>query len=436
MDLFESLDKGGLDDNVEDEKGTPSVDDMLKEDKPKEKEEELPDDEGEEKDEEKDEDEDEDLDEDEGEEKDEEAEKKRLAKLPDPPEPNEDETLHNRPSYKQLKAEYPDLFKKHPELRAVLFREPEYSKVFPTVKEAKETAEYADNVRQMEQFLMQGDSEVLLKSMQEASPAVLAKFAENLPTTLYNLSQETYVKMTTPIIRNAVILARSHARGIGDKDLWNGLDHIEKFLFGDPRFSLKKEAPKEDPLKDEREKLDKERRDIHVQKARDFEGRVQTRSQGALKRELGRGLDPQNTLTPRMRELLVEQAITEIGGRMSKDNAHLASMNTLWRRASQMGLSAESEEQLVRAWLSRARPLIGPVRRKLLAEIIGRGENREGKDTTPNDGGKLKGRPPRVPVGKERGSTRVPLSRVDPRKVDYSKTSDADILSGKVNLKR
>jgi len=417
-------DKGGEGEGTGKDKGEEisSVDDMLKGERGKD-EGEIPPDEDEDLDEGEDKGEDEGEGEDGGEGKGKEKEE------PEPPEPTEDDTLHNRPNYSAVKKAYPDIFKKFPELRAMLFREPEFSKLFPTVKEAKTTADYADNARQIELGLMQGDSTELLKGMHMASPAILTKFAENLPAAVYEVSQESYVKMTTPIIRNAVILARQHARGSGDKDLWNGLDHLEKFLFGDPQFSLKKkeERAEGDPLKEEREQLDKERKDFQQTRYREFEGSVVNRSQGLLKRELLRGLDPQNSLTPRMRDMLVAQAVEEITGRMEKDNPHLSAMNQLWRRAAQAGLSKESEEQLVRAWLSRARPLIGPVRRKLLTEVIGRGETK----------GKGEGaRPPRVPTGRERGSTRVPLSAVNPTKVDFDKTSDADIFDGKVTLRK
>jgi hypothetical protein len=353
--------------------------------------------------------------------------KDKVDEKEEPPEPTEDDTLHSRPTYTSLKKSFPDIFKKFPELRAMLFREPEFSKLFPTVREAKETAQYADNVRVVEQDMAQGNSQVLLEQLQQASPAILARFVENLPLALHDVSKEAYVKMTTPIIKNAVILARRHARGMNDKDLWNGLDHIEKFLFGDHRFSLKKEAPQDDPLKAERESLAEERQKIQAVANRSFEGRVKDRSQTLLKKEFIRGLDPKNTMLPRMRDLIVRQGLDEIMGRMDKDNAHLAAMNNLWRRAAQSGLSAEAEEQLIRAWLSRARTLVGPVRRKLLAETIGGSEetNKRGKDL-----------PPRVPVSRDRGNARASLSNVDPRKIDYSKTSDEDILDGKVTTRK
>lgn len=352
---------------------------------------------------------------------------KEKEDIEESPEPTEDDHLTARPAYSKLKKEFPDLFKKYPELRQILFREPEYSKLFPTVREAKEAADYVDVVRQQEQFIMQGDSEVLLKSIFDSSPAVLAKFVEGLPAALHGVSQEAYVKMTTPILRNALILARQHAKNVTDKDLWHGLDHIEKFLFGDPRYSLKRETPKEDPLKEERAKLDQERNEIYQKEARGFEGRVKDRSQGMLKKEILRGLDPQNTLTPRMRTMLAEQALDEITGRMAKDNAHLSAMNSLWKRAAKQGLSRESEEQLIRAWLSRARPLVGPVRRKLLSETIGRGDDKSKE---------RENLPPRVPAGRERGTARAPLSGVRPSQVDYGKTSDDDIFEGKVTLRK
>jgi len=71
-----------------------------------------------------------------------EEEKKEEAKEEEEEEEEEELELGpRRPSFKEIKEKYPDFFKTFPELREAFFRESEYTKIFPTVEDAKEALE-------------------------------------------------------------------------------------------------------------------------------------------------------------------------------------------------------------------------------------------------------------------------------------------------------
>src|SRR5437763_300329 len=53
-------------------------------------------------------------------------------------EEEEEHGIVGRPTFKDIKAKYPNLFKDFPDLRDMVFRERDYSELFPTVEDAKE----------------------------------------------------------------------------------------------------------------------------------------------------------------------------------------------------------------------------------------------------------------------------------------------------------
>src|SRR3990172_8704927 len=59
-------------------------------------------------------------------------------------EEDEKEEEIDETTYQQIKKVDKDIFKKVPELRSVIFREQEYTKVFPSVEDAKQAQEAAE----------------------------------------------------------------------------------------------------------------------------------------------------------------------------------------------------------------------------------------------------------------------------------------------------
>jgi hypothetical protein len=71
----------------------------------------------------------------------------------------------------RLKKIDKDVFKKIPELRSVIFREAEYTQVYPTVQEAKDSVEALDTFNHLQNDLINGNLETVFEAVEIPSNA-------------------------------------------------------------------------------------------------------------------------------------------------------------------------------------------------------------------------------------------------------------------------
>jgi hypothetical protein len=319
------------------------------------------------------------------------------------------------PEYNDIKKKYPKFFKEFPGMRHTLFRMKAMDRIFTSVDEAKSVAEKHDDLLLLESAVLSGDSEKVLAGLSNLNPEALDKFAENFLPSLYAGARPVHDRITGNVLSTALRVAQQQARSQGNKNLYNAVGHLSQFLFG-------KAAPPEMARKQSSPELDAQR------EARSFQDDVTSTGERLLRKELTRGLDPQDVLPDFVKESIIDAAIQKIGAAMDKDEAHLGVINNLWARAQSAGFSKEAKAKLVAAWFGRAKALAGPTRRKLVTSAI---EKQQGK------GGKTNiNRRRHVRTGGKGTSERQGFRPKSAREVDWSKTSDLDILTGKATARK
>jgi len=360
--------------------------------------------------------------EDEKEEEDEEEEEK--------PEEKEEPRV-GRPSIGQVKKEFPGIFKKFPELKSSLFRDEEFSKSFATPEEAAEAVVKAENYDQLEQSLVQGTPELLMKELHENNPRAFEKVAKNWLPQLRAIDERAYVSATEPVLEELVCLAFRHGEKIGDKNLAMSARHIANFIFangGDiPDIGAKQEkgpSPAEVQLQQEREQWAETRR-------KEADQEIYGHVIKTLDQTIRQGLDPSESMTERMRASIVTDVINEMNRVLAKDAVHNKRMSALWKRAAQDSYSRQSKESIAHTYLSGVRPLIREIRNRIRAEYLGspRKKGAQEQQQQPVKKRPFEGSSRRVDGRRERATV------LDPKQIDYSRTSDADILNDKVTLR-
>lgn len=431
LDLLEDIDDV-VDDDVVDEgdgkppkkKETPPV--------PKKKE-------GEDDDEEEDDDEDDEDDEEEDDDDltDEEKEAKRLAKAKkkedDDEEIDEDAEILNRPSPRAIKEKYPNFFKDFPEFRHVIFREQAFSETFTSVEEAREAVARISDFTAVEEHVSQGHSSGILKMLSKNSPEALEPFVTNFLPTVWNGDKELYAKAVNPILINFIRQVAKHGDDTGGetgKSFILAAKYFSKYLTNKAEIPSLPTTPQNDPAMDrvrERENA------IAQREYSAFEGRVVGRGDKALYREIRRGIDPDNALPEYVRSALEEKVFKDVQSALKKDTAYLNRMSLLWKRAGQGGYGSDHESQIVTAFLGRARQILPAIRQKARQQALTR--------STANGAGQ-EGNEPRkkkqVPPGGQNRQTESGGTgkHIDPKRINYQKTSDMDLLDGKAVLKR
>src|SRR3990167_7548255 len=332
----------------------------------------------------------------------------------------------------KLKGIDKDIFKKVPELKPIIFRDNDMGKIFPTIHEAKFARERLEVFGQVEGALGSGDSSLILSSLGKNNPEALAKFATDFLPTLLSGSQELYVKATVPIIRNAILSARREAKATGDKNLENAALLITKHIFGD--FELPKDDAGRTTLDPEKEQFNREKREFYQRQTVEFVDSVKTTGVETLWGEVSRALKPYK-LASFVERSATEAIMSDIFNELNGDRDHQNVMKQYWSEA-QKGLSSELKSKLTSAFLRRARASLSTVRDRRLREFLGKDFKKD--FVKPGGNNKSETTPLRREIVKTSGK-RIPQKTdkiMDPRDIDYRRTSSMDILEGRITPKR
>jgi hypothetical protein len=335
----------------------------------------------------------------------------------------EDVVRRETPEYNDIKKKYPTFFKEFPGMRHTLFRMKAIDRIFPTVEEARSVAEKHDDLIQLEDAVLKGESDKVIRGLKNIDPDAMERFAEQVLPALFSEARPVHDRITANVLSTALRVAQRQARSSGNKNLYNAVGHMSQFLFGKdvPPEATRRESSPE--IEAQKKALDDREQQMYDDQARSFQTDVTSTGERLLRKELARGLDPNDALPDFVKESIINAAVDKIGAAMDKDEAHLTVINNLWARAQKTGFSKEAKSKLVAAWIGRAKALVGPTRRKLVQAAI---DKQSGKGPSKDvhrrrhirTGGK----------GKPDAEGFRPKSAKD---VDWTKTSDLDILEGK-----
>ena len=362
----------------------------------------------------------EEKDEDEKEETDEEK-AARLVKEKADKEEEEKETPENKiPSIKAIRKEYPDFFKKFPHVRAAIAEHQQFRSIFDSAADAREASEHQQNFMEISSSLFKGDFGNLLDEMEKAEKESVPRLVKKILPTLLEKNRDLYMDATEPAIKLFIKAAHDRGNSEGNKNLANAALHLAQFLTG------KAEVPHvEDFRPDPRDaEFNKKISDFETAKLNDATKQVDDSIGTQLSSLVEKAIDPNNVMKDLTKKALVRQVISDIVEETAKDEAHHARMQRLWGNAKRSSYASGHISRIITASLERAKQVLPNYARKV----------REEHGIKVNNGEKPKQLVTR-PVG---GSSPNPktIRETNPRKIDWSKTSDEDVLSGKAVLKR
>ena len=361
---------------------------------------------------------------------------------PEPEQPEEpeieeeikEEHPFDRPSLKTINEAYPDFFKKFPSMRDMYFREAEYSKLFPTIDDAKEAQENNTAFQNLREDVFNGTGEKFLTAMKGQNPQSLQRFAGRFLGTLVKVDQDSFWRAANPLIED--ISHSMFKKGIAEnnENLQNSAKYLAYYFFGDAdiaegkKTTIPKEQPESDVSRERREWEDSKQLDFRNGIEKDLRGQLVDVITGADPKTGKNKLDPDDVLSPFIRNTIIERVIADIGSTLQADKGHISYMDSLWSRARANGRTDNDKARIISAYLARARSLAPSLRSKYVSEALGkriRGETQKRvkmssvEDRMPSNG--------RVASTGSKG--------YNPKSINYRKTSDYDILNDDITYK-
>ena len=340
-----------------------------------------------------------------------------------------------RPSLRTINEAYPDFFKKFPAMRDVYFREAEYSKIYPTIDDAKEANENNAAFQNIRQDLFTGDGSKLLGAVKNQDPKALQRFAGSFLTTLLKVDNDAFWRAANPLVEDVARGMMQKGINEGNESMQNAARYLSHYFFGNievaegKRTTVQQEQPKSD--------VAKEREEWENQRQMEFRGTIEKDLRGQLNDiivgiDLRTGkskLDPNDVLSPFIRQTIIERVIADIGQTLQADNQHIRYMDSLWDRARTNGRTDSDKDRIVQAYLARARALAPQLRSKYVSEALGKRVRQASDKIRVSES--IPGRTPNVGRTSRNGS-----SSVNPKTIDYRKTSDYDILNDDIKYKQ
>lgn len=334
---------------------------------------------------------------------------------------DEDDTeLSSDSLYQTLKKRDPKLLKEIPELRNVLFREQKFTEVFATIEDAKEAQEASNIFQKFNDDISSGNSETLIEALSKDKEN-LESFVGGFLDSVEKQSKELYLQTLYPEFKKMLRAALKDS----NENIRKSAENINYFIFGDTNVASEigtkkeKKDPKEDKLT-ERERAFEERQFSTFMK--DVKDVTSKRVMRLISIPL-EGTD----MSPLLQKSLSQEIFSRVDKEIGSDARHMGNIRNLISQAKKEEYTSEGKDRIINAQLSRAKLLISKIRQQVLSEA-----KVSAKEISEN---KPKKKPIRVPSSSQSYS-RSPGTKLDPKKVDWSKVDDERALyDGKVPMK-
>jgi hypothetical protein len=350
----------------------------------------------------------------------------------------DDKVFEGRPRLSDLKKAFPEIYKKFPELRDVIAREYKFSQQFGTIEEAEEASAKAKNFDFLESGLLDGDPGEVYKQLAENSPDSLKKLADTVLPRLLEQSQDLYMRATVPVIEQFLWTLKEQGRSAKDPNLFNSAMHAAKWFFGKPeipdptrRVNSNEPHPAEKKLADQQKAWSQTR-------FKEASGEVSGAIDVEMNLEIAKGLSlPQGT-TQKQKDAFMSALKDEVDATLGKDEAFKRQMKALWKKAGDADYPRDQRSQIKSAFLARAKALVPGIRTRLREEWFGKApvNNDKGKTAdkdkqqTPPKKKRVISDSGRAP--QQNGPKRPPSAK----QVDWTRTSDEDLINGRFTPKR
>jgi hypothetical protein len=334
---------------------------------------------------------------------------------------------------KDITKKYPTVFKDFPELKRNFFLARQYEQIIPTVEDAKAAVEQANYYQYFQAKVLTGDAKEVLDSIANSGERkAMEKFTNNFLPSLKEVDENSFYRVTAPVIQQVLYAAVQQGVGSNDKNLAEAAKWIHNFVFGNPQVAKpnwNRESPEREQIDPERLQFLRDKMQFERSRMEESMGEVSGSIVSEMRKVILKDLDPRNEMQPYMRKKLLEDIIQETGKILQKDQHHLRKMDSLWDNLRATGMRQNGKTRIKDTYLARAIQVLPSVRARLKAEALGR---------------KLKNNDKTVhrPAGKQERESRTERSAQrfnktpDAKRVDYNKTSDMDLIMGKATLKK
>ena len=329
-------------------------------------------------------------------------------------------TGYGKPTYRQLVAKYPKIFKDFPGLRNTFFRERDYAKIYPTIEDARESYEQLNRLKAGEQRISQADPGDFIDLLGEYDINKQRKFVQNFLPALLQKNRTAFQAVTEPVIKHMIRSAFNDAKRNGNNNLMNSALNVHEWMFGDDKVEeparIETKQQRESEPDPEKERLRAENQAILRGQHDNFVSAVLDSSSRSITNIIRKNLPDE--VTDFMGRSITRDVMDELANVLRDDPAHRSNMERLIKQAAQSKYAPEWKDRVQSAYLSRAKLALPTIIKKVRSQAL------KGTTTKPRAIKRATGTDSKV-SGKNNGN----MNRDVVKAVKSGKMSERDFLN-------
>lgn len=265
---------------------------------------------------------------------------------------------------KEILKKYPDLFKDFPSLERAYYKSTQYEELFPTMADAKQTAEKAQSFDNFQSVLLRGKMEPVLKAVKDNNPQAFNAIVDGYMENLKEADPNAFTHVVTNMGKNVIIAMVNEAERSRNDNLKAAAVILNQFLFGNSEFTPPATygKPQNNPEVDqERQRLQTERQQFLQQRFDTAINEVSTKCNNIIRSTITHHIDPKNLMSEYVRNTAVRDCMEKLDSLISQDERFGRLKDQLWRKAVESNFSKPSVDAIKTLFLNKNKTLLKDV---------------------------------------------------------------------------
>jgi hypothetical protein len=292
-----------------------------------------------------------------------EPEKDELAELEEELKEPKDEDLELTTPVKkrEILAKFPTIFKDFPSLETAYYRELEYTKLLPTIQDAREAVNAVTVLENFEKDLKEGKTVELFKAVLKDDPNAFAKLADTYMDNLAQADERAYHHVLGNITKDIVEAMVRAGKKSENKDLQDSATVLYQFMFGDVEWKPKAKLAIPDEPNSERASLEKDKEDFERTKYSERQSELMTGVDNRITSVIDANIDKTNLMTPFVKKNAIKEVQSKLDSLVKADTRFQSIVTRLWQKAKEAKYNRDSMQAIETAHISKRRSLLPTV---------------------------------------------------------------------------
>jgi hypothetical protein len=266
----------------------------------------------------------------------------------------------------QIEKDFPGIFKKYPYLEKSYYTERAYREVFASPEDAKEAQESLEEVQELEQSLLQGDTTSLLGRVKEYDENAYARMVDNYLPSLQKVDPQAHNHVVGGIVKNLVALLVKEGKATDNDELRKVALAVNKFVFNSEEFEpyQKLAVDKKDT------KAQDEQREFLTERFETVQDDLQGSVDNILMSTIKANIDPKGVFSDYVKKNATRDAMEELKTAIDRDTVFRRHLDRLWEKAFASNFNRASVSAIKAAYLAKAKTTLKPVISKARGEAL------------------------------------------------------------------